>query len=57
MALKKIGVMWKDEKTGNLTGELDLGVHGEVRIGVYPNKKQNEKQPDFSIVLFQNDKR
>ncbi|MDQ5987357.1 MAG: hypothetical protein CSYNP_03097 [Syntrophus sp. SKADARSKE-3] len=60
MSLKKIGALWKKEdKNGNeyFSGNLDLGVLGNVSLAIFPNKnKEGEKQPDFTINLMDNEK-
>ncbi|OGU39010.1 MAG: hypothetical protein A2X61_00740 [Ignavibacteria bacterium GWB2_35_12] len=48
-----VGVLWEKHKDGNAyySGVL-RDLHGDVNIAVFPNnKKQNEKQPDFNIVI------
>jgi len=58
MALKSIGALWRREsKKGEfLTGMLDLGILGQVQIGIFQNEKGegDEKKPDARIVLFDN---
>ena len=54
MALKKIGALWtKESKKGGefLSGTLDLGVLGEVRIMVFKNEKTEENHPDYTVQL------
>lgn len=51
MAAKKLGALWKKtSKAGNeyFSGVLELG-QDKVRIVVFPNNKENERQPDYSI--------
>jgi len=58
--MKTVGALWlKDyEKDGQkrkmMSGELDLGALGTIRIGVFKNeKKEKDGQPDYQIVLFE----
>jgi len=46
MALKSIGALWRREsKKGEfLTGMLDLGILGQVQIGIFQNEKSSERQ-------------
>jgi uncharacterized protein (DUF736 family) len=59
MALKKIGALWKkSDKHGKdyLTGQIDLGVLGNVQIAIFQTQeKQNEQSPDATIHLFEED--
>lgn len=55
---KTIGALWikEYEKDGKkrkmMSGELDLGVLGAVKIAVFKNeKKEKDNQPDYRIVL------
>ena len=59
---KQVGVLWINEfkKDGEskkmLSGPIDLGIHGEVNIAIFPNEnKSDAKHPDYRIVLS-NDK-
>jgi hypothetical protein len=53
MLFKKIGLLWLREDDNNepyYFGELDLGVFGRVRIGVYIiKKKEQPHDPDGSV--------
>ncbi len=55
MSLKKVGALWKkqDKNTGEfLSGMLDLGILGQARLMVFPNRfKKAENQPDATIQL------
>ncbi len=59
MALKQIGVLWhKESKKGKyLSGVLDLGALGEVRVAVFHNDKDNpdDKAPDATICRFEDE--
>jgi uncharacterized protein (DUF736 family) len=58
MALKNIGVLWKKDKNGKkfLSGTLDNGIHGDIRIMIFPNEKgKSEKSPDYRIVMATDD--
>ena len=55
---KTIGALWikEYEKDGKkrkmMSGELDLGALGAVKIAVFKNeKKEKDNQPDYRIVL------
>ena len=55
---KIIGALWLKEyekegvKKKMMSGEIDLGALGSVRIAVFKNdKKEKENQPDYRIVL------
>lgn len=55
MALRQIGGLWKPKKKTKaiMTGEIDL-LFTKIKVGVFPNdKKEEEKQPDYRIVVFQ----
>lgn len=54
MSLKQIGSLWqKEDKNGEkyLSGNLDLSVFGSVKVAVFPNKKKEGNQPDYTIQL------
>ncbi len=58
--MKTVGALWlKDyekevQKKKMMSGELDLGALGMIKIGVFKNeKKEKENQPDYQIVLFE----
>ena len=54
-----VGVLWKKSKNGMdyFSGVLK-DLHGTINIAVFPNnRKENDKQPDFNIVVSFNDKR
>ena len=59
MALKQIGALWhKESKKGKyLSGVLDLGALGEVRVAVFQNDKDNpdDKAPDATICRFEDE--
>ena len=48
----------KRKKGSYLTGNLDLGVMGQVNVAVFQNEKGegDEKKPDASIYLFEEEK-
>ncbi|WP_319526189.1 hypothetical protein [uncultured Desulfosarcina sp.] len=55
MALKKIGVLWqkkdKNEKDF-LSGSIDAGLLGEVKIMIFKNEKADDNQPHFTVHLL-----
>ena len=55
---KTVGALWVKEyekdgaKHKMLSGEIDLGALGTVKIAVFKNdRKEKENQPDYRIVL------
>ena len=55
---KTVGALWvrEYEKDGKkrkmMSGELDLGALGTIKIAVFKNdKKEKDNQPDYRIVL------
>ena len=54
-----IGALWlnyrkndKDEKEPYFSGTIDLGILGEVKIGIFKNHyKEKDSQPDYNIVI------
>ncbi len=55
---KTVGALWlrEFEKDGKkrkmMSGELDLGALGTIKIAVFKNdKKEKDNQPDYRIVL------
>jgi len=53
--MKKVGALWVKEKDGRkyMTGEIDLGALGNVKIGVFQNdKKKKDNEPDSTVVVF-----
>ena len=58
---KVVGALWikEFEKDGKkrkmMSGELDLGALGTVKIAVFKNeKKEKDNQPDYKIVVNDN---
>ena len=54
MALKRVGVLWKKTDKKNreyFSGNIDMGVMGEVPIMIFENEKAEEKHPDYTIHL------
>ncbi len=52
--MKKVGALWDkhSDKVGEyLSGQLDLGALGKIRIIIMENKKESENQPDYAIFL------
>jgi hypothetical protein len=55
---KQVGVLWKKSKNKRqyLTGFLNLGVLGDVPIGIFPidqERRTSDQSPDYAIVLLQ----
>ena len=53
--MERVGSLWTNTKDNKkfLTGELNLGVLGKVKIGIFPNdKKKKNNEPDFNIITF-----
>ena len=58
---KVVGALWINEfekdgkKRKMMSGELDLGALGTVKIAVFKNeKKEKDNQPDYKIVVNDN---
>ena len=58
---KTVGALWVREyerdgqKRKMLSGEIDLGILGSVKIAVFKNdNKEKDNQPDYRIVLSEN---
>ncbi len=52
--MKKVGALWdkqSDKAGAYLSGQLDLGALGKIRIIIMENKKESENQPDYAIFL------
>ena len=53
---RKIGALWKNNNKNKniayLTGLVDLGLLGRIRVAVFKNElKDKENQPDYHILL------
>jgi uncharacterized protein (DUF736 family) len=59
MGLKRVGALWgkKDKnKKEYLSGTIDLGGLGEMKIMVFKNEKEEENHPDWVIQLIEDEK-
>jgi hypothetical protein len=58
--MKTVGALWRKEgkKSNYYTGTLDLGVLGQINIGIFQNEKAegDEKKPDARVVIFDDKK-
>jgi hypothetical protein len=55
---KQVGVLWRKTKNKRtyFTGFLNLGVLGDVPIGIFPidaERRTSDQSPDYAIVLLQ----
>jgi hypothetical protein len=61
--ISNVGALWvhykEDKRTGNqtayMTGYIDAGIFGKIRIAVFENQfktyKEDDRKPDYTIVL------
>ena len=59
MPLKRIGALWgKTDKNKKeyLSGSIDLGGLGEMKIMVFQNDKEDDNHPDWIIQLIGDEK-
>lgn len=52
--LRPVGALWKKEgaKGEFLSGDIDAGLLGKIRVLIFPNNKQEEHHPDYRMFLI-----
>jgi uncharacterized protein (DUF736 family) len=58
MALKRIGALWNKKDKNNkdyMSGTVEMGALGHISVMVFPNEKQEENHPDYSVCLVVED--
>jgi uncharacterized protein (DUF736 family) len=55
MALKRIGALWTKtdkNKKNYMSGTVEMGALGHINVMIFPNEKQEENHPDYSVCLI-----